>query len=199
MGVVESHMRVIQISRDKRDQAGAKRLLTSAVAGQQNLFCYFMNTDEKIRSLKICVDLFVFLADSLYKGPKSRRLAAPMEDGVLFYHLLSLFVLSQGSNHLVLSIGFTSSLIRFTMMTAGVQSLGCHIHVPVAEGEGGNYWDAALSLCLLCLSFTMTESSQDKLGTSYMSLISDVEPSPKSFHLCSMHIADNKFGAASLT
>ena len=196
--VVESRTKVLQTSRDKRLLYSTKQLLVLAISGLENTFCAFMDADEKSRSLKVASNLFVFLADSLFKGPKSRRLAASMKDGVLFYHLSSFFVLSLGSESLrtsILSIRFVSSLIRFIMMTAGLASFDCQI--PITESEGGEHWKAALSHCLYCLSISMAQSSQDHLGISYAPLIGDTEASPKSFQLCLKHIADKKLGGAS--
>eukprot|EP00585_Thalassiosira_rotula_P012446 CAMPEP_0196131176 /NCGR_PEP_ID=MMETSP0910-20130528/1285_1 /TAXON_ID=49265 /ORGANISM="Thalassiosira rotula, Strain GSO102" /LENGTH=2403 /DNA_ID=CAMNT_0041390619 /DNA_START=126 /DNA_END=7334 /DNA_ORIENTATION=+ len=139
--VVESRTRVLQISRDKRLLHSTKEMLALAVSGMENIFCSFMDADEKLRSIKIASDLFIFLADSLFKGPKSRRLSASKTDGVLFHRLSSFFVLSLGLESLrasILSIKFVSSSIRFIMMAAGLTSFDCHI--PITESEGGEYW-----------------------------------------------------------
>jgi len=194
--VVESRTKMIQITRDKQELSGSKRLLSLAMSGLQNLFSSFMDADEKTRSMKIASDLFVFLADSLYKGPKSRRMSASTRDGILFHELSSFFVLSIGSESLtasILSTKFVSSLIRFIMMSASVASLACYVPI-VAEREGGEHWNAALSLCLYFLSFNMVESAQDRLGTSYASLIAAVEAQPSLLLLCLGHIAGTKSG-----
>ena len=79
------------------------------------------------------------------------------------------------------------------MMTAGVASIDCRI--PIADSEGGEYWDAAMAFSLIVLSFLMDESSQGRyLGMTYAHLIDDVEASPNTFQLCLKHIADRKFG-----
>jgi len=196
--VVESRTRVLQISRDNRLLHSTKEMLALAVSGMENMFCSFMDADEKLRSMQIASDLFVFLADSLFKGPKSRRLAASKTDGVIFYRLSSFFVLSLGLESLrasILSIKFVSSSIRFIMMAAGLASFDCHI--PITESEGGEYWNSALSHCLFWLSCNMVQLSQDYLGTSYDALVADVESSPRSFLFCLEHIADKKFGDTS--
>jgi len=199
--VVESRTRVLQISRDRRLLRSTKDMLALAISGLENVFRPFMDTDEKTRSMKLAADLFVFLADSLYKGPKSRRSSASTTDGVLFYRLSSFFVLSLGSESLsasVLSTRFVSSSIRFVMMTAGLASFDCHI--PIAEGEVGGYWNAALSHCLHCLSCIAVQSSQDRLGINFSSLIADAEASPESFRSCLEHVAENKaVGASSVS
>lgn len=195
--VVETRTRVLQISRDKRLLNSTKELLALAISGLENMFCSFMDVDEKLRSLKIVSDLFIFLADSLYKGSKSRRLAASVKDGVLFYHLSSFFALSLGTGRLrasILSVRFVSSSIRFIMMTGGLSSLDCHIP---ENKEGGAHWNAALSHCLSCLSCNMIQSSQDLLGNSFASVIADTEALPKSFQFCLVHIGDKKLGGAS--
>jgi len=199
--VVESQTRVLQITRDKREQMGSKQLLVLAISGLRNTFSSFMGDEEKVRSLKIASDLFVFLVDSLYKGSKYQRSAASMKDGVLFYQLSSFFVLSIGSESLMdstLSVRFVSSSVRFIMMTSGVTSFACHIPIAV-EGEREEYWNAALSHCLYCLSCNIAESSQDHLGISYSSLILDVEAQPNSFQFCLKHIANSKLGTLSIS
>jgi len=204
--VVESRTRVLQMSRDKRFLSSTKELLSLAIAGIENIFCSFMDADEKSRSLRITSDLFIFLTDSLYKGPRSRRLAASLKDGALFCHLTSFFMLSLGSDSFRMSIlskrkanlQFTSSMSRFIMMTAGLASLDCQI--PIPQGGGGEHWNAALSHCLFCLSCIMIHASPDSLGISHVSLIADTEASPKAFTSCLRHIADTKVcGASSLS
>merc|ERR1712157_304801 len=126
-----------------------------------------MDTADQSRSLVVTTNLFVFLTDSLFKGSKSRRSAASLKDGKLFYHLTSFFVLSLGSEIFKGSIlskqtvvlQLTSSLSRFIMMTAGSASLDCQIHL--SEGAEGEHWNAALSNCLFCFSCNMNQSSQD--------------------------------------
>ncbi|KAL3799525.1 hypothetical protein ACHAW5_010293, partial [Stephanodiscus triporus] len=199
--IVESRMRTLQISREKREQTESKQLIGLAISGLQNLFCPFMDAEEKSRSMKLSSDLFMYLTDSLYKGPKSRRVAVSIEDGQLFYCLASFLVRSLGIQSLVesiLSVKFVSSVIRFIMMTAGVASFDRNIPILV-EIDGGDYWNAALSHYLFYLSCNMTQSSQEHLGMSYELLIPDVEASPLYFRFCLKHIAESKLGAASVS
>ncbi|KAL7539417.1 hypothetical protein ACHAXR_009278, partial [Thalassiosira sp. AJA248-18] len=199
--VIESRTRSLQTTRDKKEQLGSKQLLCLALSGLQNMFGSFMSADEKSMSLKIASGLFVFLVDSLYKGPRSRRLATPTKDTMLFYHLSSFFVLSLGSERLrasILSTRFVSSLVRFIMMTSGVPSFDRSI--PITEKEqGGEYWSAALSHCLYSLSDNMIESAQDHLGISFVCLIDNIEAPPKSFQMCLKHIADKLSGVSSIS
>lgn len=197
--IVESRTRTLQISRLKQEQMESKQLIGLAISGLQNLFCSLMDAEEKSRSMKISSDLFVYLTDSLYKGPKSRRMAVSIEDGQLFYRLISFLVRSLGNQSLVasiLSVKFVSSIIRFIMMTASVTSFDRNIPIS-AEIDTGEYWNAALSHCLFYLSCNMTQSSQEHLGMSYELLIPDVEASPLYFQFCLKHIVESKLGAAS--
>jgi len=195
LSIIESRTRVVQVSRDRREQAGSKRLLALAISGLQNTFSSFMNSEEQSRSLKLSSDLFVFLVDSLYKGPRSRRTAASVEDGQLFYNLSSFFLLSLGSAssmmETLLSARFISSLMRYILMTAGVTTLDCHVPFKL-ESEGGEYWEAALSYCLHCLSGMIGEISFD-------SLVVEVESSPHAFQHCLKHIATTKLGVSSIS
>ncbi len=197
--IVESRTRTLQISREKREQMESKQLIGLAISGLQNLFCLFLDAEEKSWSMRISADLFVYLTDSLYKGPKSRRVAVSIEDGQLFYGLVSFLVLSLGNQSLVtsiLSVKFVSSIIRFIMMTASITSFDRNIPIS-AETDRGEYWNAALSQCLFYLSCNMTQSSQEHLGMSYELLIPDVEALPLFFQFCLKHIAESKLGAAS--
>ena len=197
--IVESRMRTLQISKEKQEQMESKQLIGLAISGLQNLFCSLMNAEEQSRSMKSSADLFVYLTDSLYKGPKSRRMAVSIEDGQLFYRLISFLVRSLGNQSLVaaiLSVKFVSSIIRYIMMTASVTSFDRNIPIS-AEIDGGEYWNAALSHCLFYLSCNMTQSSQEHMGMSYELLIPDVEASPLYFQFCLKHIAESKLGAAS--
>ena len=197
--IVESRTRTLQISREKQEQMKSKQLIGLAIYGLQNLFCSFMDAEEKSRSMKSLSDLFVYLTDSLYKGPKSRRMAVSIEDGQLFYRLISFLVRSLGNQSLVasiLSVKFVSSIVRFIMMTASVASFDRNIPIS-ADVDAGEYWNAALSHCLFYLSCNMTQSSQEHLGMSYELLIPDVEASPLYFQFCLKHIAESKLGAAS--
>lgn len=197
--VVESQTKVLQVTRDKREQMGSKQVLILAISGLRSIFSS-MGNEEKVRSLKIASDLFSFLADSLYKGSKYQRSAASIKDGELFYQLSSFLVVSVGSESLMIStpVRFVSSLIRFIMMTSGVKSIACHIPI-AAEENRGEYWNAALSHCLFYLSGNVAELSQDHLRTSYSSLISDVEAQPNAFRLSLEHIANGKLGALSVS
>jgi len=198
--IIESRTRVVQVSRDRREQAGSKKLLALAISGLQNIFSSFMNSEEQSRSLKLSSDLFVFLVDSLYKGPRSRRTAASVEDGQLFYNLSSFFLLAIGSRNLMetlFSTRFISSLMRYIEMAAGVTTLDCHVPFKL-ESEGGEYWEAALSYCLHCLSGMIGEMSH-KEGISFDSLVAEVESSPHAFQQCLKHIADTKLGVSSIS
>jgi len=195
--VVNSLTKVLQVSKDKRLLYSTKQQLSLALSGIENIFS-LMDADERVRTLNVSSDLFIFLADSLYKGPKSRRLAATSKDGMLFYRLSSFFVLSLGSESFkacILSVRFVSSLIRFIMMTAGLSSLECQI--PIKNFEGGE-WDAALLNSLTLFKCNMIQASQNHLGVTYASLIADTESSPKSFSSCLAHIVDMN-GAASMS
>jgi len=203
--VIDSRTRVLQVTRDKREQLGSKRRLILALVGLQNIILgSFMDSEDIRRSMKLASDLFVFLADSLYKGPKSRRISASSMDGELFYQLSSFFVLSLGSPNdysgtaTILTVRFVSSLMRCIMMTAGVQSLDCYVPI-IGSKEGGEYWNAALAHCLYCSSCNMVESAQDShLGMSFAQVIADIESSPGAFQFCLNHIADTKLGASSI-
>jgi len=200
LSIVESRTRIVQISRDRREQAGSKKLLALAISGLQSTFSSLMNSGEQSRSLKLSSDLFVFLADSLYKGPKSRRTAASTEDGQLFYNLSSFFPLALGSRSLaetLLSTKLISSLMRYILMTAGVTTLDCHVPFKL-ESKGGEYWEATLSYCLYCLSGMIIEMS-NKEEISFDSLVAEVESSPHAFQQCLKHIADTKLGASSIS
>jgi len=204
--VVESRTKVLQTSRDKRFLNSTKQLLSSAIGGLETIFLPFMDADEQSRSLVIISDLFIFLTDSLFKGPKSRRLSVSSNDAALFWHLTSFLLLSLGSESFRTSIlsnrkklsQLISSLSRFIMMTAGVGSLDCQISI--LDNRGGDQWNAALSQCLFCLSCNMVTSLQDRLGISYASLIEETEISPKAFQSCLRHIVDEKCcGASSIS
>ena len=201
--VVETRTRVIQVSRDKRELLISKKILALSVSGLQNTYCSFMNDEEKSRSLKLTADLFVFLADSLYKGPRSRRVAASSEDGQLFCHLSSFFVLSLGYKGLMSTILVTdrvvSSFIRFIIMTAGVLTINCCVPYTLGN-DAGEQWEAALSYCLCCLSEIVVEISRnDDMKFSLGTLAAKVEPSTNSFQLCLNNITKTKLGVSSLS
>jgi hypothetical protein len=198
--VVESQTKAIQATRDKKELLASKKLLHSALLGLENLFCPFMNANEKLKTLGIASDLFVFLADSLYKGSKARRSAVMKEDGMLFHQLTSIFVLSMGSQELsdsILSPRLVSSLIRFIMMASGLSSFVCHI--PITGSKGEDHWNASLSNCLFYLSISISELSQNHLGISYAEAIVAVGPSPGSFQSCLGHVVAGKVGASSIS
>ena len=81
------------------------------------------------------------------------------------------------------------------MTSGGVESLNsCHIPYS-AKNDGGEYWDGALSFCLYCLSEVIINCEE----ISVASLAADVEPSPNSFQLCLIHVADTKHGVSSVS
>jgi len=199
--LVESQMKALQVTRDNREQMERKQLICMAINGLQNLFGSFMDLDEQSRTMKITSDLFIYLTDSLYTGPKSKRVAVSIEDGHLFYQLSSFFIYSLGGTESVvasiLSAKFISSVIRFVMMTASVPSFDRNIPI-AAEMKlaGGEHWNAALVHCLFYLSCNMTQSSQEHIKMSYERLIADVEPSPNYFQFCLEHITKEKVVAS---
>jgi hypothetical protein len=199
--LVESQMKALQVTRDKREQIERKQLICMAIDGLQNLFGSFMDPNEQSRTMKITSDLFIYLTDSLYTGPKSKRVAVSIEDGHLFYQLSSFFIYSLGGAESVmtsiLSVKFISSMIRYIMMTASVPSFDRNI--PIAADmklAGGEYWNAALVHCLFYISCNMTQSSQEHIKMSYEQLIADVEPSPMYFQFCLEHITKEKVVAS---
>jgi len=196
--VVESRTRALQITRDRHEQQALKNLLQLSVLGLHSSFCS-LNADSKAKSMRVASDLFVYMADSLFKGSKSRRSMAQKADGVLFCNLATFFILSIGndaSRNLIITRRFLSSLIRFVLMTAGLSTVDCHI--PTASSEGSEYWASALAHCLFCLSCTMNETSQEELGVSFKALIEGVQfaMKPNSFMLCMRYLSENNLAGS---
>lgn len=196
--VVESRSRALQITRDRHEQHALKKLLQLSILSLHSSFCS-LNADSKAKSMRVASDLFVYMADSLFKGPKSRRSMAQKTDGVLFCNLASFFMLSIGndeSRDLIITRRFLSSLIRFVLMTAGLSTVDCHI--PTASSEGSEYWASALAHCMFCLSCTMNETSQEELGVTFKALIDGVQfaMKPNSFMLCMRHLSENNLAGS---
>ncbi len=196
--VIESNTRVLQITRDRQKQHALKKLLQIPVFGLQSFFCS-LNADSKEKSMRVASDLFVYMADSLFKGSKSRRSMAQKTDGILFCSLASFFMLSIGndsSRKFITTSRFLSSLIRFVLMTAGLSSIECHI--PTASSEGSEYWASALAHFMFCLSCTMNGTSQGELGISFKELIEGVQfgLKPNSFMLCMRYLSENNIAGS---
>lgn len=82
-------------------------------------------------------------------------------------------------------------------MTAGATNLVCHVPFKL-ESDGGEYWEAALSYCLHCLSAIMIDMShKEEIGFDL--LVADVESSQHDFQHCLKHIADTKLGVSSIS
>ncbi|KAL7491837.1 hypothetical protein ACHAWT_001100 [Skeletonema menzelii] len=196
--VIETQTRSLQLSRDRLEQSTSKHLLGVVVLGLQNLLCCYQNVGDHMKPLRIASDLFVFLSDTLFSGPRSRRMTVSKTDGVLFSNLSSLFMLflGNGDTRKVLSTTrHMSSLIRFIMMTSGVEKMDCHIAFSSEDGE--EYWQAAHTHCLQTLMFIVNEASQVHLEKSYSTLIAECEPPSNAFRACLQHISDNPHGGAS--
>ena len=82
-------------------------------------------------------------------------------------------------------------------MTAGLTTLDCHVPFKL-ESDGGEYWEAALSYCLHCLSRMIGEMTC-KEEISFDSLAAEVESSPHAFQKCLKQIADTKLGVSSIS
>jgi hypothetical protein len=196
--VIETQTRSLQLSRDKQEQASSKHLLGMVVLGLQNLCCCFQNAGDQTKPLRVVSDLFIFLSDTLFSGPKSRRTTVSKTDGVLFSNLTSLFLLFLGNEDTRKAISTArhlSSLVRFVMMTSGVETMDCHIAFSNKEGE--EYWEAAHTHCLQILTFIVNEATHVLLNTSFASLIEECQPPSNSFRMCVQHISDRANGGAS--
>jgi len=194
--VIESQTRILQLSRDRQEQSSSKHLLGVVVLGVQNLMCY-QNAGDQVKPLHAATDLFIFLSETLFSGPKSRRTAVSKTEGILFSNLTSLFVLFLGNEDTRKVLSTTrcmSSLIRFVMMTSGVETMDCHIAFSNKEGE--EYWEAAHAYCLQSLTYIVNEASQKHLGTSYAAMIKQCQPSSNAFRTCLQHISDRAHGGA---
>lgn len=178
--VVVTRTKVLQQSRDKRELCGSKRLIVHALSGLQNLFCGLMTEDEKSKAIRNTSDLFVFVVDSLYIGSKSKRMAASSLDGEVFFHLTSLFVMGLGCSKELIHTKTVASLMRYIMMASGLTSLDCF--VPASAEE---HWIGALGHCLVCLTYILSESAQQQMGTTFDCVLATVEGTmPGKLKLC---------------
>jgi hypothetical protein len=196
--VIETQTRTLQLSRDRQEQSSSKQLVGVVISGLQNLICGCQNAHDQTRSLRATSDLFIFLCNTLFSGPKSRRTTALKTDGALFATLTSLLLLSFGSEDIRKSI-FTSqhisSLIRFIMMTSRVETMDCHVTFYNKDGE--EYWEAANAQCLQILTYTVNMTTQVHLGTTFACLIGECEPSTNSFSICLKNISNRAHGGSS--
>jgi hypothetical protein len=196
--VIERQTRLFQESSDNDRSTSSKQMTALAVAGMQNLFCAAINDDLKVKGIVASSNLFSFLVDSLYVGPKSRRLALTLADGLLFSNLTSLFLVANNETRDIggklLSTRHISSMLRFIMMASGaVSSI-----VLAVRNEGSDYFDAALEFCLIELSKVTNETSQMQMEKSLVSLIEEIEPSSGAFIHCLEQLSSEKlFGGAS--
>jgi len=195
--VIETQTRSLQLSRDRLEQSSLKHVLGVVVLGLQNLLCCYQNTADQTKPLRIASDLFIFMSNALFSGLRSRRMAVSKTDGILFSNLTSLFVLllGDGDTRKVLSSSrHVSSLVRFIMMTSGVEKMDCHIALSNKDGE--EYWEAAHTQCLQSLMFIVNEASQLHMEKSYSALIKECEPSSNAFSACLRHISERAHGGA---
>jgi hypothetical protein len=198
--VIESQMRSLQLSRDRHEQASSKHLLGVVVLGLQNLLCccYQNFLEDQTKQLRVASDLFIFLSDSLFNGPRARRMAVSKVDGVLFSSLTSLlfqlFLGNEDSREAISTARHISSLVRFIMMTSGVETMDCNIAFSNKEGE--EYWKAANTHCLQSLTYIVNEATEVLLNTSFASLIEECQPQSHTFRMCLEHISDGANGGA---
>lgn len=196
--VIESQTRTLQLSRDRQEQSSSKQLIGVVISGLQNLICGCQNAHDQTRSLRAASDLFTFLCNTLFSGPRSRRTTALKTDGALFATVTSLLLLSFGSEDVRKSIFTTqliSSLIRFIMMTSRVETMDCHVAFYNKDGE--EYWEAANAQCLQVLTYIVNMTTQVHLDTTFACLIGDSEPSTNSFSMCLQSISDRAHGGSS--
>ena len=192
--VVRSQTKALQVSRNANERATSKSSLAFAVAGLQNLYCAAISDRLKVESLEASSDLFVYLVDSLFVGPKSQRSIISLKDCELLCNLISLCLLGIGNDETrkVLVCGrHISSIVRFIIMSSQADDT-----IAIGKCEGSEFFDAALQLCLLSLSYLAHEGSSEQLGP-ISSLIEEVEPSPGLFGRCLKHISSEKFSGAS--
>lgn len=192
--VIESQTRTLQLSRDRQEQSSSKQLIGVVISGLQNLLC---NGHDQTRSLRAASDLFIFLCNTLFSGPRSRRTSALTTDGTLFATLTSLLLLSFGSEDIRKSIFTTqliSSLIRFIMMTSRVETVDCHVAFYNKDGE--EYWEAANAQCLQILTYIVNMTTQVHLDTTFACLIGESEPSINSFSMCLQSISNRAHGGS---
>ena len=124
-------------------------------------------------------------------------MAVSKTDGVLFSNLtsLSMLFLGNGDTRKVLSTTrHMSSLIRFIMMTSGVEKMDFHVAFSSEDGE--EYWQAAHTHCLQTLMFIVNEATEMHLEKSYSALITECEPTSNAFRACLKHISDKPHGGA---
>jgi hypothetical protein len=194
VSVIGQQTEVLQNTREVQRLFMSKKIASSAASGLQNLFTA-INDDLKVKAIAVSSDLFVYIVDSLFVGPKSKRLAVSLEDGILVSRLTSFFLLAIGSaefRQVLLSIRHLSSMLRFIMMTSGIDS-----SIVLASNEGSDYLDSAMELCLVSLSYMTNESFQSQMERPLSMLIEDVEPSPGAFMHSLEHLSSEKsFGGA---
>jgi hypothetical protein len=195
VSVIEKQTKVIQGTRDIHQLFVSKKIVSSAASGLQNLLCTAINDDLKVKAIAVSSDLFVYLVDSLFVGPKSKRLAVKLEDGMLVSNLTSLFLLANCNEelrHVLLSSRHVSSMLRLIMMASGIDS-----SIVLASNEGSDYLDSAMEFCLISLSYMANESSQSKMENQLVELIQNVEHSPGAFVYSLEHLSSEKsFGGA---
>ena len=197
ISVVEEQTQVLKGSRNTDQFCSSKKIAASAVSGLQNLFCTSINDDLRVKSILAGSEMFVYLVDSLYVGPKIHRLSLGLTDGILFSNVTSLFLLASGNEktqRVLLSTRHVSSLIRLIMMTSGAV-----VNCVLATSEGSDHFDAAMEFSLLSLSYITNETCQIKMERPLnISTIQNIEPSPGAFLHCLKHLTSEKmFGGTS--
>eukprot|EP00956_Cyclotella_meneghiniana_P036330 scaffold124235_cov22-Cyclotella_meneghiniana.AAC.1 len=197
ISVVEEQTQVLKGSRNTNQYSKSKKIAASAVFGMQNLFCTPINDDLRVKSILAGSEMFVYLVDSLYVGPKIHRLSLGLTDGILFSNVTSLFLLASGNEktqRVLLSTRHVSSLIRLIMMTSGAV-----VNCVLATSEGSDHFDAAMEFSLLSLSYITNETCQIKMERPLnISTIQNIEPSPGAFLHCLKHLTSEKmFGGTS--
>ena len=204
ISMIETQTKVLKGSRDMNELSSSKKIAALSVSGLQNLICIIIDDDLRNKAIHASSDLFVYLVDSLYVGPKSKR-AVSLSDGILLEHLTSLFLSTNGNSEarkILSSDHHISSMIRFIVMASGAES-----SFVLATGEGSDYFDAALELCILCLSYMANGLSPSHRSMNPQTsqtekplvlLIKEVEPHPGVFSRCIEHLSDDKlFSGAS--
>ena len=192
--VINTQTTVLRGSRNMNDLTSSKKLAALTVSGLQNLLCNGIDGDLSIKAMDASSNLFVYIVDSLYVGPKSKRLAVSPSDGILLANLASLFLSMNGNSvarKILSSKRHISSTIRFIVMASGAES-----SFVLASGEGSDHIHAALELCLFYLSYAVNGLSQTA-EKPLVSLIQEVEPHPGVFLHCLEYLSDEKmFGGA---
>lgn len=197
ISVVKTQTEVLQGSRHTNQYHISKKLAATAISGLQNLFCTPINDDLRVKSILAGSEIFIYLVDSLYVGPKIHRLSLGMTDGILFSNVTSLFLLASGNEKtrsILLSTRHVSSMIRLIMMTSGAV-----VNCVLATSEGSDHFDATMEFSLLCLSYITNETCQNMMERPLnISTIQDIEPSPGVFLHCLQHLTSEKmFGGTS--